>query len=58
MKPDVGILGGHDANTPYFDPYAFANVTSVRYGTTGRNIVRGPGLFNMNASRSVEKVTM
>jgi hypothetical protein len=46
----VGILGGHGTNHPYFDPMAFAPVTAVRFGTTGRNIVRGPGFFNINLS--------
>ena len=25
-------------------------VTAVRFGTSGRNIIRGPGLFNLDAS--------
>jgi hypothetical protein len=25
-------------------------VTAVRFGTSGRNILRGPGLFNLNGS--------
>jgi hypothetical protein len=48
--PHVKILGGHGPNSPYFDPYAFAPVTQVRFGNSGRDIVRGPGLFNLNAS--------
>jgi hypothetical protein len=50
VLPTVKILGGHGPNSPYFDPYAFAPVTGVRFGTSGRNIVRGPGVFNLNAS--------
>ncbi|MDR3675771.1 MAG: carboxypeptidase regulatory-like domain-containing protein [Acidobacteriota bacterium] len=53
VKPQVAILGGHGPNAPYFDPNAFApvsGVTGVRFGTTGRNILRGPGMFNLNAS--------
>ena len=50
VKPQVAILGGHGPNEPYFDPMAFAPVTAVRFGTSGRDIVRGPGLFNINAS--------
>jgi hypothetical protein len=46
----VAILGGHGPNKPYFDPNAFAPVTAVRLGTSGRNSVRGPGLFVLNAS--------
>ena len=41
-----------DLSCHYFDPSAFAPVpgNQIRYGTSGRNIVRGPGLFNMDAS--------
>lgn len=47
---DVQILGGHGRGSSYFDPNAFAPVTAVRFGNTGRNILRGPGLFNLDAS--------
>jgi len=30
----------------YFDTSAFAAVTAVRFGTTGRNIMRAPGVLN------------
>jgi hypothetical protein len=46
----VAILGGHGPGNPYFDPNAFAAVTSVRFGTSGRDIIRGPGLFNTDLS--------
>ncbi len=38
----------------YFDPSAFAIVptTQIRFGNTGRNIIRGPGMFNLDASLS------
>jgi len=41
-----------DLSCHYFDPSAFAAVPSaqVRFGTSGRNIVRGPGFFNLDAS--------
>jgi hypothetical protein len=52
VKQMVQILGGTDPNSPYFDPYAFAGVTAVRYGSSGRNILRGPGFFNLNMSLS------
>jgi hypothetical protein len=48
----VAILGGHDAVTPYFDGAAFANPPNGVLGSTGRNILFGPGLFNLNASVS------
>jgi hypothetical protein len=50
ILPTVAVLGGHDSSHPYFDPNAFAPVTTARFGTSGRNIVRGPGLFNLDAS--------
>ena len=46
----VQILGGHGVGQPYFDPLAFAPVTAVRFGNSGRNILRGPGVFNLDAS--------
>jgi hypothetical protein len=50
VLPTVAILGGHGPNSPYFNPLAFAPVSTVRFGTSGRNIVRGPGFFNLDAS--------
>jgi hypothetical protein len=50
VLPEVQILGGVGRGASYFDPYAFAPVTAVRFGNTGRNILRGPGLNNMDAS--------
>ena len=47
---NVQILGGHGSGDPYFDPNAFAPVTAVRFGNSGRNIVRGPGFFNLDGS--------
>jgi hypothetical protein len=36
----------------YFNPTAFAAVPAgqIRFGTTGRNDIRGPGFFNLDAS--------
>jgi hypothetical protein len=39
-------LGGVGRGTPYYDPTAFAPVTEARFGNTGYNYLRGPGLFN------------
>jgi hypothetical protein len=47
VLPDVEIYGGL---TPYFNTKAFAGVTAVRFGNTGRDILRGPGYFNMDSS--------
>jgi len=50
VKPQVAIFGGHGPGKPYFDPNAFAPVTGVRFGTSGRNILQGPGMFNVDVS--------
>jgi hypothetical protein len=50
VKTNVAILGGHGVGQSYFDPLAFKAVTDVRFGTSGRNILRGPGVFNIDAS--------
>jgi hypothetical protein len=50
VKPTVAKLGGIGASSPYYDPTAFVPVTQVRYGTSGRDILRGPGLVNVDAS--------
>lgn len=59
----VNYLRGAGRLESWFDPNAFAPVTAVRFGNTGRNILRGPGLFNMDASvfrdfRLTEKIKM
>jgi hypothetical protein len=50
IQPDVRILGGHGSGESYFDPNAFAPVTTARFGNSGRNILRGPGIFNLDGS--------
>ncbi len=50
VLPAVQILGGVGRGNSYFDPDAFAPVTAVRFGNSGRNILRGPGLANIDAS--------
>ena len=52
INPVVKILGGHDANSPYFDGTAFANPAQNTLGSAGRNLLRGPGFFNMDANVS------
>jgi len=48
VKPTVARLGGvGNAEVAFYDPTAFQAVTGVRFGTTGRNILRGPGLVNV-----------
>jgi hypothetical protein len=43
-------LGGIGPGNPYYDPKAWAPVTEVRFGNTGRNTVRGPGMKNLDLS--------
>jgi len=50
VKGQVAIYGVHSPNHVYFDKSAYAPVTAVRYGTSGRNSLRGPGSFQMDAS--------
>ncbi len=47
---EVKISGEVGPGKSWFDPAAFAPVTAVRYGNTGRNILRGPGSFQLDAS--------
>jgi hypothetical protein len=58
------ILGGHNATHPYFNTAGFADPSvaelaaaggnkaniAYRFGSAGRNSVRGPGLFNLSTS--------
>src|SRR5262249_13121072 len=46
----VDIIGEIGANKSWFNPLAFRQPTGVRFGTTGRNTMFGPGLVNMNLS--------
>jgi hypothetical protein len=43
-------LGGIGAGNPYYDTSAWAPITEVRFGNTGRNSVRGPGAWNIDLS--------
>lgn len=47
VKADVVKIGSPDE---YYDRTAFAGVTTARYGTSGRNSLRGPGVVNMDVS--------
>jgi hypothetical protein len=49
---NVQILGGHDANDPYFNGAAFANPPNGVLGSSGRDLLVGPGYFQMNGSVS------
>ncbi len=56
MKPKAETLKGIGtavvgvANQTWFDTTAFRPVTEVRFGTTGRNFLRGPGFNNFDFS--------
>jgi hypothetical protein len=48
VKEKVEKLGGVGPGRPFYDPTAFAAPTGVRFGTTGRNLLRGPGTVNLD----------
>jgi len=48
VKASVEILGGIGPGQSFFDPFAFAPVTAVRFGTAGFNSLRGPGVVNLD----------
>ena len=50
LVANVQILGGHGSGQPYFDVNAFAPVNDKRFGNSGRDILRGPGFFNLDGS--------
>src|SRR6185503_2084066 len=41
-------LGGIGVGHPFYDATAFAAPTGVRFGSSGRNILRGPGVVNLD----------
>ncbi len=52
LVPRVRILGSHNfvgSNRVYFDTTQVAQPTGVRFGTAGRNSLRGPGTFNLDS---------
>lgn len=50
VKSSVSIPGAVGPGELWFDTSAFAPVTQVRFGNTGRNILRGPGAVRLDAS--------
>lgn len=46
----VPFIGNAGPGQYYYDPNAFAPVTTVSFGNTGRNILRGPGVWNTDMS--------
>ena len=52
ILPNVQILGGHDANDPYFNGALSPIRRAACWERTGRDLLIGPGYFQMNASIS------
>lgn len=50
VKAEVRVPGAIGPGQSWFDRSAFAPVTEVRFGHTGRNILRGPGVVRLDAS--------
>ena len=48
VKATVTKLGGIGVGTPFYDPTAFAAVTTARFGTVGFNTLRSPGTANVD----------
>jgi hypothetical protein len=48
VKPVVEKLGGIGPGQPFFDTSAFLAPTGVRFGSSGRNLLRGPGAVNLD----------
>lgn len=47
IKPSVEIIGLRER---WFDTSAYASVTAARFGNSGYNQIRGPGMVNLDAS--------
>ena len=47
IKPEVEMVGRRER---WFDTSAYAPVTQARFGTSGHNQLRGPGMVNLDAS--------
>ena len=49
VLPSTQILGAFGPGTPWFNPAAYAAPAQNTYGNTGRNSLRGPGFFELDA---------
>jgi hypothetical protein len=49
VKPTVEKPGNVGRGSSFFDPLAFRAVTEPRFGNAGLNILRGPGVVNLDA---------
>jgi hypothetical protein len=50
VMASVPFIGGIGPNAYYYDPAAFAPVTTQTYGNSGRNILTNPGMWNTDMS--------
>ncbi len=48
VKPVVEKIGAIGNGQQFFDATAFASPVGVRFGTSGRNLLRGPGVVNLD----------
>ena len=48
VKGNVEMLGRTGRGLSWFDPFAFAPITDARFGTSGFNTLRGPGIANVD----------
>jgi len=52
VKPNVAMLNGTGLTESWFDPLAFAAVTTPTFGTAGFNSIFGPGMINLDVGLS------
>ena len=52
MNTTITKLYGVGPGQFFYDPSAWKPVTDVRFGNSGRNSIRGPGIFNTDLSLS------
>jgi hypothetical protein len=50
ILPNVATIGGVGPGQSWFNPLAYANVTQVRFGTSGFETLRGPGQIDLDAA--------
>ncbi len=48
----IQTLGGINTGNPWFSTSSFAEPVGARFGTSGRNIYSGPGMYDLNAAAS------
>lgn len=52
VMQNVPFVGGIGPGAVYYNPAAFAPVNTVAYGNSGRDILRGPGVWNTDVDIS------